>query len=98
LFVLSIVLFHYLIMMFIKFSCVTIALLLSISVSHCGPMTMALIYTACNSAWVACVTAAGGIAGVTTGGVGVPAAIVACNVANGVCMSVGMASLVTPVP
>ena len=42
--------------------------------------------------------AAGGIAGVSTGGVGVPAAIVACNAAQGVCMSACWAALLSPTP
>ncbi len=41
----------------------------------------------CNAAWVACVAAAGGVAGVSTGGTAVPAAILACNVLQGVCMT-----------
>ena len=69
--------------------------------------------TGCNTVWVACVSAAGGVAGykdismndkwpknkiyfswyfcasarVSTGGAGVPAAIVACNTSQGTCMA-----------
>ncbi|PAA57328.1 hypothetical protein BOX15_Mlig004286g2, partial [Macrostomum lignano] len=55
--------------------------------------------TGCNTVWVACVAAAGGVAGVSTGGTAVPAAILACNAANGVCMA-GCASvtLLAPTP
>jgi len=42
--------------------------------------------TGCNTVWVACVSGAGGTAGVSTGGAAVPAAIVACNAAQ-VCIS-----------
>ena len=46
-----------------------------------GPVAAGICYTGCNTVWVACVAAAGGVAGVSTGGVGVPAAIMACNAA-----------------
>ena len=48
--------------------------------------------------WVACVSAGGGVAGVSTGGAGVPAAILACNAANGVCMATCAALLLAPSP
>ena len=48
---------------------------------QCGPVAAGICYSGCNALWVACVAAAGGVAGVSTGGVGVPAAILACNVA-----------------
>ena len=54
--------------------------------------------TGCNTVWVACVAAAGGTAGVTTAGVAVPAAILACNAANGVCMAACIAALAAPIP
>ena len=46
--------------------------------------------------WVACVAAAGGVAGVSTGGAGVPAAILACNSAQGVCMAACIAAAFAP--
>ena len=59
---------------------------------------MGICYTGCNAVWVACVAAGGGVAGVTTGGVGVPAAIIACNVAQGVCMAACTLALALPTP
>eukprot|EP00112_Aurelia_sp_Birch-Aquarium-sp1_P012781 Seg2693.2 transcript_id=Seg2693.2/GoldUCD/mRNA.D3Y31 product="hypothetical protein" protein_id=Seg2693.2/GoldUCD/D3Y31 len=52
--------------------------------------------TGCNTVWVACVAGAGGTAGVTTGGVGVPAAVMACNAAQGVCMAACAAIALSP--
>ena len=52
--------------------------------------------TGCNRVWVACVSVAGGTAGVSTGGLGVPAAILACNAAQGVCMSICAAVALSP--
>lgn len=46
-----------------------------------GPLAAGLCYTGCNAVWVACVSAAGGVAGVSTGGIGVAPAILACNAA-----------------
>ncbi|CAH3111071.1 unnamed protein product [Porites lobata] len=62
------------------------------STAQSGP----LAYAICQ--WVACVAAAGGTAGVSTGGVGVPAAILACNAAQGVCMAACVAAGLTPTP
>lgn len=55
--------------------------------------------TGCNGGWVMCVAAAGGIAGVSTGGVAVAPAILACNVLQGICMAAcaGM-TLIAPTP
>ena len=55
-----------------------------------------LCQTGCNTVWMACVTAAGGVAGVSTGGIGVPAAILACNAAQGVCMASCAAVALSP--
>ena len=63
-----------------------------------GILAYGICQTGCNSVWVACVAAAGGTAGVTTGGIGVPAAIVACNAAQGVCMAACVAAGLTPTP
>jgi len=46
------------------------------------------IRTGCNTVWTSCVSAAGGVAGVSTGGVGVPATILACNAAQTLCMAI----------
>jgi len=55
-----------------------------------------LCQTGCNAVWTACVAAAGGVAGVSTGGVGVPAAILACNAAQGLCMGSCAAVALSP--
>lgn len=52
--------------------------------------------SACNVAWVACVAAAGGTAGVTTGGLAVPAAVLACNAGQGLCMAGCAAMVLSP--
>ena len=66
------------------------------STAQSGPLAYAICQTGCNTVWVACVTAAGGIAGVSTGGVGVPASILACNAAQGVCMAACVAAGLSP--
>jgi hypothetical protein len=53
--------------------------------------------TGCNAAWVPCVAAAGGIAGVATAGVAIPAAVLACSVAQGACMAACAAMALSPV-
>ena len=53
--------------------------------------------TGCNTAWVACVAAAGGTAGVTTAGVAVPAAILACSGLQGTCMAACAAMALSPI-
>jgi hypothetical protein len=53
--------------------------------------------TGCNAAWVACVAAAGGTAGVATAGLAVPAAVAACSVAQGACMAACAAMALSPV-
>ena len=61
-----------------------------------GPLAYAICQTGCNTVWVACVSAAGGVAGVSTGGLGVPAAILACNAAQGACMAACVAAGCAP--
>ena len=68
------------------------------SSTRAGPLSYAVCQTGCNAVWVACVSAGGGVAGVSTGGAGVPAAILACNAANGVCMTMCAALLLAPSP
>ena len=77
---------------------VNFLLILLIKKSVTGGLALGLCYSGCNALWVACVSAAGGIAGVTTGGLGVPASIIACNTAQGVCMSSCVAALLLPTP
>lgn len=62
-----------------------------------GPVGYAICQTGCNALWVLCVSAAGGIAGVSTGGPGVPAAILSCNGGQGFCMSACIAAGLTPI-
>ena len=68
------------------------------SATKAGLLAYGICQTGCNTVWVACVAAAGGTAGVSTGGAAVPAAILACNAANGVCMSACVAAGLTPTP
>ena len=63
-----------------------------------GPLAMGICFTGCNALWVTCVAAGGGVAGVSTGGLGVPAAILACNVGQGFCMSSCAIALALPTP
>ena len=63
-----------------------------------GLLAYGICQTGCNTVWVACVAAAGGTAGVSTGGAAVPAAILACNAAQGVCMAACVAAGITPTP
>ena len=66
------------------------------STAQSGPLAYGICQTGCNTVWVACVSAGGGVAGVSTGGVGVPAAILACNAAQGVCMAACVAAGLSP--
>eukprot|EP00092_Neocalanus_flemingeri_P024780 GFUD01026869.1.p1 GENE.GFUD01026869.1~~GFUD01026869.1.p1 ORF type:complete len:148 (-),score=32.29 GFUD01026869.1:168-611(-) len=55
--------------------------------------------TGCYTLWVACVAAGGGVAGVSTGGAAVPAAISACNAADRICMATSAkVALCAPTP
>ena len=64
--------------------------------AEAGLLAYAICQTGCNAVWVACCAAAGGTAGVTTGGLAVPAAILACNAAQGVCMTACIAAGFAP--
>ena len=75
-----------------------IMLALFTSTAHSGPLAYGICQTGCNTVWVACVAAAGGVAGASTGGAGVPAAILACNAAQGVCMAACIAAGLSPTP
>jgi len=70
-----------------------VSFLLFLTLSSAG--TAACDISHCNAAWVACVTAAGWVPEVATWGAGLPAAILACNAAQGVCMAACMAACVT---
>ena len=66
--------------------------------AEAGLAAYGICQSGCNAVWVACVAAAGGTAGVSTGGVGVPPVILACNSANGICMAACIAALAAPTP
>lgn len=59
-------------------------------------LSAGICYTGCNALWVACVSAAGGVAGVSTGGAGVPTSILTCNSAQGTCMGYCVAAVTAP--
>jgi hypothetical protein len=61
-----------------------------------GLATYGACQTGCNAAWVACVAAAGGTAGVATAGAAVPAAIASCSVLQGACMAACAAMALSP--
>jgi hypothetical protein len=77
---------------------IIIVLLTILSLAKSGGIFAGICYSGCNALWVACVAAAGGVAGVSTGGAGVPAAILACNAAQGTCMAACVAALLSPTP
>lgn len=61
-----------------------------------GIISYGICQTGCNSLAVACYAAAGFTFGVPTWGAAIPAALVSCNSALGVCMTV--CALVIPLP
>merc|ERR1711962_1565893 len=86
----------------LKMKLMVLSLVLLLVVNHTmagivGLATYGVCQTGCNTAWVACVAAAGGVAGVSTGGAAVPAAILACNVAQGACMAACAGMALSPV-
>ena len=63
-----------------------------------GLLTVSSCYSACNAGWVLCVTLAGGVAGVTTGGVAVLPAVKACSLVQSACMAAcPVAAVLSPV-
>ena len=75
-----------------------VVLAMFIQIAQSGPLAYAICQTGCNTVWVACVAAAGGTAGVSTSGAAVPAAILACNAAQGTCMTACVAAVLSPTP
>ncbi|KAI0737528.1 hypothetical protein C8Q80DRAFT_1114935 [Daedaleopsis nitida] len=61
------------------------ALYMTVPAVQAGPIAYGICQTGCNSVAVACYAAAGVVFGTVTAGVGVPPAILACNMALGVC-------------
>lgn len=66
--------------------------------AHGGPLGYGICQTGCNAVAVACYAAAGVTFGTVTAGAGVPAAIVTCNSALGVCMAGCVAAGLLPIP
>ncbi|CEP19814.1 hypothetical protein [Parasitella parasitica] len=58
-----------------------------ISNSNAGPLAYGICQTGCNALAVSCYAAAGFTFGTITAGAAIPAAIVSCNAALGVCMA-----------
>ena len=56
-------------------------------VTFAGPLAYGICQTGCNAVVVACYAAAGFTFGTVTAGAGIPAAIIACNGALGICMA-----------
>ena len=75
-----------------------VVLAMFIQIAQSGLLAYGICQTGCNGVWVACVSAAGGVAGVSTGGAAVPAAILACNAAQGTCMAACVAAGLSPTP
>ncbi|KZS10595.1 Uncharacterized protein APZ42_024884 [Daphnia magna] len=63
-----------------------------------GLVAYGVCQTGCNALAVACYAAAGFTFGVSTFGAGIPAAIVGCNGALGICMAACAATLFAPTP
>ena len=61
------------------FFLLAVFLALLMNVAEAGLIALGICYTGCNALWVTCVAGAGGVAGVSTGGLGVAPAILACN-------------------
>lgn len=63
-----------------------------------GLLAYGICQTGCNACVVACYAAAGATFGTITAGAGVPAALIACNAAQGVCMAACVAAGLSPTP
>ena len=74
-----------------------IALLLMTQVAA-GPLAYGICQTGCNALAVSCYAAAGFTFGAVTAGAGIPAAIIGCNAALGVCMAACVAAGFAPTP
>lgn len=69
-----------------------------ISPAFAGPLAYGICQTGCNALAAACYTAAGATFGTVTAGAGVPAVILGCNAAQGVCMAGCVAAGCAPIP
>nr|CAG8456294.1 2747_t:CDS:2 [Entrophospora candida] len=77
---------------------VFIVLFFVIATTEAGPLAYGCCQTACNLAWVSCYAASGLTAGKLTGGAALPEAALACNVCQGVCMTVCASCFLAPTP
>ncbi|KAH9910415.1 uncharacterized protein BXZ73DRAFT_93778 [Epithele typhae] len=71
--------------MLFKLSSLVAAAAILATGAHAGPIAYGICQTGCNAVVVACYAGAGFTFGTVTAGLGVPAAIVACNAALGTC-------------
>ena len=76
----------------------TLLCLLGIGFVQGGFFAYGICQTGCNAVAVACYAAAGFTFGTITGGIGVPASIVACNSALGTCMASCVLAGLAPTP
>ncbi|PIL33906.1 hypothetical protein GSI_03612 [Ganoderma sinense ZZ0214-1] len=68
-------------------------------VANAGPIAYGICQTGCNVVAVACYAGAGFTFGTVTAGLGVPAAVLACNAALGTCSSAcATVALFAPTP
>ena len=73
-------------------------LLIAVATVSAGPLSYGICQTGCDAVAVACYASAGVVFGTVTAGAGVPAAILGCNSALGVCMVSCIAAGFAPVP
>ncbi|EPB81143.1 hypothetical protein HMPREF1544_12152 [Mucor circinelloides 1006PhL] len=81
-----------------KFYIACITFLGLISSNYAGLLAYGICQTGCNAVAVACYSAAGFTFGTVTAGAGVPAVILGCNTALGVCMAGCVAAGCAPIP
>lgn len=67
-------------------------------VAMAGPLAYGICQTGCNALVVACYAGAGFTFGTVTAGAGIPAVLVGCNAALGVCMAACIAAGFAPTP
>ncbi|KAI1791328.1 hypothetical protein LXA43DRAFT_1094705 [Ganoderma leucocontextum] len=85
----------------LKLSALALALagLAASPVVNAGPIAYGICQTGCNAVVVACYAGAGFTFGTVTAGLGVPAAIIACNAALGTCSAAcATVALFAPTP
>ena len=76
-----------------------IVLAMFIQIAQSGILAYAICLSTCKTAWLACYTAAGGTVGISTIGLTVVTPVImACNIAEDVCMAVCDAVCPLPTP